>query len=266
VAEPKETIVGVFGRAARTYGEVEPRIFGHFGRRLVELAALPPDAEVLDVATGKGAVLLPAAERAARVVGIDLAEPMARAAARIARERGLDSVEVHVMDAERLELADASFDAVLCGFAIFFFPEPERALEEFRRVLRPGGLVGLSIFGEGDERWSWIHDLMRACAPDLPPPPSERFPGREALADALREAGFESLRFEKESLEGSWADDDEWFRWSWSHGQRRFLERLDDDRLARFRADAFAQLERAREADGRIHARFDALFGYGVKP
>lgn len=58
MSDAKAGIVGVFGRAADTYDDVEPRHFSHFGRLLVEHARLPPEAEVLDVAAGKGAVLL----------------------------------------------------------------------------------------------------------------------------------------------------------------------------------------------------------------
>jgi len=59
VTEGKHEVAGIFGRAAPTYDRVGPRFFSHFGRRLVTLAQIPGGAKVLDVATGRGAVLFP---------------------------------------------------------------------------------------------------------------------------------------------------------------------------------------------------------------
>jgi hypothetical protein len=62
VAQRKQKVSGVFSQVAVTYDRVGPRFFSHFGRRLVALAQIPGGAHVLDVATGRGAVLFPAAE------------------------------------------------------------------------------------------------------------------------------------------------------------------------------------------------------------
>ncbi len=62
ITEQKRETAGVFSRGAATYDRVGPAFFSHFGRRLVELAQIPSGARVLDIATGRGAVLFPAAE------------------------------------------------------------------------------------------------------------------------------------------------------------------------------------------------------------
>ena len=59
------------------------------------------------------------------------------------------------MDAEQLDFADGSFDVVLCGFGIMFFPDQNRALSEFRRVLKPGGTLAVSTWKEPQN-----HDLL----------------------------------------------------------------------------------------------------------
>ena len=102
-----DRVAGVFGRAAPTYDRVGPRPFAHVGRRLVELAEVGPEDTVLDVATGRGAVLFPAAERAESVVGIDIAEPMIGALAAEIVERWLTNASARVMDAEELEFRRA---------------------------------------------------------------------------------------------------------------------------------------------------------------
>jgi ubiquinone/menaquinone biosynthesis C-methylase UbiE len=81
------------------------------------------------VATGRGAVLFPAAERVGTTgdaVGVDLAEGMVQAANEEAERRGWGP-RVRAMDAEQLDFPDAAFDRVLCGFGIMFFPHLDQA-------------------------------------------------------------------------------------------------------------------------------------------
>ena len=103
---------------------------------------------VLDVASGRGAVLFPCAERVGQtgeVVGVDLADEMVRATNADASQRGIPA-RVQVMDAERLDFAEATFDGVLCGFGIMFLPDQMRALGEFRRVMKSGGRLAVSTW------------------------------------------------------------------------------------------------------------------------
>ena len=135
-----------FNKAAADY-DAGPGCFAHFGRRLATVANVAPGQRVLDVASGREAVLFPSAESVGptgEVAGIDLADEMVGATNEEAGRRGL-SARVRVMDAEHLDFPDALFDRVLCGFGIMFFPDQPRALGEFRRVLKPGGRLGLSL-------------------------------------------------------------------------------------------------------------------------
>ncbi|HEV8637121.1 MAG TPA: methyltransferase domain-containing protein, partial [Chloroflexota bacterium] len=222
----KRRIAGLYGRVAARYGLVGPPIAQLTGRRLVELVGVAPGARVLDVACGRGAALFPAAAAAGargHVVGVDLAEPMVReTAAEIAR-RGLTNAEVRVMDAESLDLPEDSFDAVLCGFAVFFFPRLDAALRAFRRVLRPGGRVGISQARNVDPRWRWENELFARYGP--PNPPAATAPGEDLrapgeLAARLGQAGFVAAREIREELAVAWHDADEWWAALWTHGTR----------------------------------------------
>ncbi|HUG33424.1 MAG TPA: class I SAM-dependent methyltransferase, partial [Anaerolineales bacterium] len=138
----KDTLQGVFTRSASSYEHI--RYFPIYGQWLVDTSQTPEAATVLDVACGRGAVLFPAAERVGargRVIGIDLAEGMARETQMEIQRRGLAQAEARQMDAENLDFPVSFFDVVLCGFSLQFFPHLERALKEFRRVLKPGGRV-----------------------------------------------------------------------------------------------------------------------------
>ena len=160
--DAKAWLAGVFDRAAPTYDRVGDAYHDYFGERLVELAGVAVGDRVLDVACGRGASLVPAARRAGgsgQVLGVDLSPEMVAAAAAELTAAGLDGA-ARVMDAEHLDLADSAYDVALCGFGVFFFPDPEAAMAEIFRVVRPGGTVALSTWGADDERWSWEDDLM----------------------------------------------------------------------------------------------------------
>ena len=116
------------------YDAAGPGCFAYFGQRLVEELCIEPGHHVLDVASGRGAVLFPAADRVGptgMIEGIDISEGMVRATTEDAIRRGI-AARVSVMDAEQLEFPDGAFDRVLCGFGIMFFPDQEKALSEFR--------------------------------------------------------------------------------------------------------------------------------------
>jgi O-methyltransferase/aklanonic acid methyltransferase len=147
----KQMMEKTFDDAAKSYDCAGPSIFAGFGGRLVDHMSLSRGARVLDIATGKGAVLLPAARRVGpegHVTGIDLSGAILLEAERAARAEGLTNVELRKMDAEHLEFPDQSFDAVTCAFSIFFFPDIEAALHEMYRVCKPGGCLAITNFSK----------------------------------------------------------------------------------------------------------------------
>jgi ubiquinone/menaquinone biosynthesis C-methylase UbiE len=266
----KRRIAGLYGRAAARYGLVGPPIAQLTGRRLVELVGVAPGARVLDVACGRGAALFPAAAAAGargRVVGVDLAEPMVRqTAAEIAR-RGLSNAEVRVMDAEELDLPAGSFDVVLCGFAVFFFPRLDAALGGFRRVLRPGGRVGVSQARNVDPRWRWENELFARYGPPTPPAtaPGEDLRAPGALAARLGRAGFGAARELREEFAVEWRDADEWWAALWTHGTRLPLEAMAPDALAAFEAAGRAQVE-AMARMGDLRRRWELIVVVAERP
>lgn len=113
-------------------------------------AALAPGQHVLDVACGTGLASFDAARAvgaSGHVVGVDLSGAMIEAAAQIASARGVTNIDFQRMDAQELEFATARFDAVLCGLGLMYMPQPERALAQMARVLRPGGQATLTVWG-----------------------------------------------------------------------------------------------------------------------
>lgn len=276
--EAKAWVLGVFTRAADLYDRVGPPTFSYWGRRLVEVADLPLGASVLDVATGRGAVLIPAAQAVGsdgRVVGIDLAVPMVQAAAEELRSLGIPNARVLRMDAETLAFRDAAFGHVLCGFGLFLFPRPDRALAEFARVLAPGGRVAVTAVGQFAGPMGRFKELLDEYAQISPglrayqerergwPSPVQVWTA-DGLETALESSGFGELRTGWEEAEFVFASPDEWWNTQWSHWRRAILESLEAEILERFKDDVFTILAQVQRPDG-IHARSKVLFGLATR-
>ena len=255
-------MVGVFSRAAPTYGTVGPRHFEYFARRLVEFAGVRPHDRVLDVATGTGTVLAAAADRLAgtgHLVGVDLTAAMLDRAAATVRDRALSNVDLRLGDAERLDLATASFDVVLCAFGLSSFANKGRALQELRRVLRPGGRLGLvDSFGwyfQHDPRWRRHVEVLRAFGAAVS---NDAPDSQDKLVSRVVRAGFVDVDAITGSCELVFQDEDEWWRWSWSHGTRGLFESVSPSRLPELQRQLSATLADCREQDGRIHGTLRA--------
>lgn len=134
----KTTVTKAYARWAPVYDLVFGRVF-ETGRNSSIEAAERIGGRILEVGVGTG-ISLPDYARSNRLVGIDISEPMLRKAKERVEQFKLANVEMlAVMDVARLGFPDASFDAVVAQYVITAVPDPEAALEEFARVLKPGG-------------------------------------------------------------------------------------------------------------------------------
>ena len=279
MAQRKQRLAGVFDRAAPTYDRVGPRFFSHFGRHLVELARIPSRARVLDVATGRGAALFPAIEAVGphgHVTGIDLSEAMVRETAEEIRRLKLENAEVRQMDAEYLQFPDASFDYVLCGFTIDYFPQLERAMSEFRRVLKPNGHICVSAWDKAwGEQWNSFYKIVEAYLPSEPETNqatesdavSPHTP--EGLRAIPKAAGFDNIQIISEVAEFVYSTDEEYWSTLWSHARRETLEEIEritgTEGLEKFKAEIFRKLGDIKQTDG-LHQLFPVLVGLATRP
>jgi tetraether lipid synthase len=115
-------------------------------RKLAEALGLRSGQRLADIASGPGATArLLASEYHVAVDGVDLSESNVNSAQAAAAEAGLGGwVRFHHGDAEELPLPDNTFDALVCECALCTFPDKNAAAEQFARILRPGGLAGIT--------------------------------------------------------------------------------------------------------------------------
>lgn len=131
-----------YARWAPIYDIVFNRVMDK-GRRAAVAAAGQAGQRILDVGVGTG-LELPYFGKDVEIVGVDLSEPMLRKAQERVRDQRLTQVKgLCVMDAARLAVADASFDVIIAPYVITTVPDPEGTLDEFARVVKPGGEIVL---------------------------------------------------------------------------------------------------------------------------
>jgi phosphatidylethanolamine/phosphatidyl-N-methylethanolamine N-methyltransferase len=139
----RDQVAEAYGRWAPVYDIVFGPVFRR-GRRAAVDAAERIGGRILEVGVGTG-LSLGQYDRRNRLVGIDISEPMLVKARERVRRLRLENVEgIGVGDAEKLDFPNASFDVVVAQYVVTAVPHPEKALDEFVRVVRPGGEIILT--------------------------------------------------------------------------------------------------------------------------
>src|ERR1700676_2681691 len=138
----KQTVTKAYAQWAPVYDLVFGAVFER-GRHAAIAAAERLGGRILEVGVGTG-ISLPHYSKDCRLCGVDISAPMLRKAQERVAEFGLSNVEgLWVMDAEHLSFPDNAFDVIVAQYVITTVPNPEATLDEFARVLKPGGEIVL---------------------------------------------------------------------------------------------------------------------------
>ncbi len=260
--EYKNWIQTVFDSAANRYGEDGSSFFNSIGKELVNFANLNESKNVLDVATGKGAVLLPIAEKfngCGNIYGIDLSAEMIKALTFFVAQK-FSNVHLQQMDAENLTFSDNYFDTIFCAFALFFFPHTDKALREFKRVLKKDGLLYLSLWDADTYLDLLIQRVTRKFGISKKISANELHPSAEEFHQLLNEIGFTKLRIEKFTLVHHYHDLEQYWNSLWSHAYRGYLEELADNQLLQMKKEIFNELENHVNETGQLIEEMPVIF------
>jgi ubiquinone/menaquinone biosynthesis C-methylase UbiE len=149
---------------------------------------------VLDIACGTGLVTMQAAARVGptgTVCGTDISERMVALAQAAAEAQGVTNTCFIRMDAEDLQFEAGTFDLVLCALGLMYLPDPEAALREIHRVLRPGGQAAVAVWGQRSRcGWAEIFPIVDARVQSEVCPMFFRLGTGDALSSAFAQACF----------------------------------------------------------------------------
>jgi ubiquinone/menaquinone biosynthesis C-methylase UbiE len=218
--------------------------------RLIEHARLKAGQRILDVACGTGLATMAAAKvvgETGKVIGIDIGSNWLEVAKEKAAATGQSNIDYRIGDAVSLEFNDNFFDAVICASSIFYFKEIPKALREWRRVLKTGGTVAFTGFGE--KFWQPVLHPLGKCLSkfdNLPPPVpffTERTNTPEKCRELMKTAGFEKSDIITEKMDCTYPDTGVY----WQEIALSFiglrLARLSSSDLEKFKTEHLSEME-----------------------
>jgi ubiquinone/menaquinone biosynthesis C-methylase UbiE len=174
-------------RIARGYDRTNTPTQMWLGNESLRRAELRSGMRFLDVAAGSGALSVPAARLGAQVVATDQSPVMLELLQARAQKEGLN-IETRVMDGHALQLDDESFDIAGSQFGVMLFPDMPKAIREMMRVVRQGGRVLISAYGDPHqiEFLGFLVGAVQSVRPDFNGPPMDPPPLEFQLADPER--------------------------------------------------------------------------------
>jgi ubiquinone/menaquinone biosynthesis C-methylase UbiE len=195
-------------------------------------AELKPGMRFLDVASGSGALSIPAARLGANVLSVDISSAMLEQLKVRAKEEGL-KIETRVMDGQALDLEDNAFDITGSQFGVMLFPDMPSGLREMTRVTKPGGSVLMHVLGppENVEFFSFFVRAIQAALPGFippmdPPPLPFQLRNPEKLHQEMTKAGLKQVGVET-ITENLFFESGEQF-WEWIINSNPVAEQLLD--------------------------------------
>jgi SAM-dependent methyltransferase len=246
--------IGPYQRITETLTDIHERVIERLEPR--------PGVRWLDLACGTGAVAERAAALGAPVTGVDLAPALIDTARERAARLGL-AIDYRVGDCERLELDDASFDAVSSTLGIMFAPDHEAAARELARVTAPGGRIALASWTPA----GGLAAMFRVMAPFMPaPPPSSPFAwGDEQHVRELLGESFELELSEHVSTARLPSGEAFWELFSTSYGPTKTLADSLGERREELRAAWVDFFETNYRSNGEVAHTREYLLVLGTR-
>lgn len=244
---------------------------GAVSERMLDAIRVGVGTRMLDLACGSGEPSVTAAKRGAKVTATDLSPDMLGTTQRRAASAGVE-IDARVMDLEKIEFPDGTFEVVTCRFGLMFCPSPERAAAEMHRVLAPNGRFAVVVWDEPAKNPFFTQIGMLVQQFTNAPPPDPKAPGVFRLAPpgelerVLRAGGFTDITLESmplafnfDSPETYWATQSEL-----AAPLKAAIATLPPDRGAALQK-AVVELAAKNVVDGKVRLGAQPLIAFGTR-
>ena len=239
--------------------------------RSLALAALSPGERVLDVATGTGVAAFLAAEAvgaSGSVVATDLSSSMIEATQAEAARAGVSNMTFERVDAEDLPYDEGAFDAALCVLGMMYPADPQRAIEQMYRVIKPGGCAVVCVWGKRDRcGWNAIFPIIDARVNSDVCPMFFSLGAPGGLEYAFERAGFTHLHEERVLMTLDWKSDEEACGAMFPGGPVALpYSKFDEATRAAVHAEYLESIAQYRRPDGGYDVPGEFVYMLGRKP
>ncbi|MFJ3631532.1 class I SAM-dependent methyltransferase [Streptomyces sp. NPDC090112] len=268
-----EEMHDLFNKTAEAYDQSGVEFFGPIGRRLVEFSEISAGNSVLDVGSGRGAALFPAAAavgEGGEVVGIDISEEMVKYALEGVRERGLKHVGVSVMNGQRPEFEADRFDAVIGSCSLFIWVKTAEDVRPYLELLRDGGRFATaapSFFSTAQGKWALFPEIVNellmpymlqslkqsgAYDSQFANAGANWLATAESIEKTLVDAGFVDVVVEEKDLPVVVKSGEQWVEFTYTTGMRGMWERIEENERREVAAEVSRRLDTLRDENGII--------------
>jgi ubiquinone/menaquinone biosynthesis C-methylase UbiE len=254
----KQATTVVFNKVAAGYEHPYSRYFPFAADKILFLLKPKRGDKILDIATGTGlvATTLAKAIEPGRIHAIDLSEGMLAQLEKSMEKLGINNIDVHVMDAESLEFRKEYFDTAVSSFGLFFLPDMLAGLKEWARVIKPGGTLMISSFGQNafQPMTRLMLDRLEHYGVEVPKDRTKmgwyKLATPEQGEDLMRRAGLTEIDVVSEQFGFHLKSAMEWWEVVWNAGFRGMVDQVPEDKLDQFREEHLAEVEQLRSENG----------------
>jgi len=265
----KQQVTNVFNLVADDYNNPATRFFPFTADRIVAHLKPKANARILDIACGTGVVsttISPHILPEGRIHAIDLSEKMLNVAEQQIKRHGITNVDLHIMDAEKLDFKSDYFNAIACSFGLFFLPDMAKALQEWQRVLKPQGQLLFTSFAKPS--FHPLADLfisrIQSFGVEIDKARWQQLETTTTCQQFLNDCGYINIETHTEQLGYHLHSEQDWWELCWSTGYRGLLEQLDALQLAEFRQQHLQEIADLKTEQG-IWLSIEVIFSKAAK-